>query len=78
MWAQDEQGLHRQFQFENFVQAWAFMNEVARLAELHDHHPDWSNSYNKVNITLISHDKKQVTERDFRLAEAIDKLGSYE
>lgn len=78
MWAQDEQGLHRQFQFENFVQAWAFMNEVARLAELHDHHPDWSNSYNKVDITLISHDKKQVTERDFRLAEAIDKLGSYE
>jgi 4a-hydroxytetrahydrobiopterin dehydratase len=78
VWAQDEQGLHRQFQFENFVQAWAFMNEVARLAELHDHHPDWSNSYNKVNITLISHDKKQVTERDFRLADAIDKLGSYE
>jgi len=54
------------------------MNEVAQLAELHDHHPDWSNSYNKVNITLISHDKKQVTERDFRLADAIDKLGSYE
>ena len=78
MWAQDEQGLHRQFQFENFVQAWAFMNEVAKLAELHNHHPDWSNSYNKVNITLISHDKKQVTERDFRLADAIDKLGSYE
>lgn len=78
MWAQDEQGLHRQFQFENFVQAWAFMNEVAKLAEIHDHHPDWSNSYNKVNITLISHDKKQVTERDFRLADAIDKLGSYE
>ena len=78
MWAQDEQGLHRQFQFENFVQAWAFMNEVAQLAELHDHHPDWSNSSNKVDITLISHDKKQVTERDFRLADAIDKLGSYE
>ncbi len=78
MWAQDEKGLHCQFQFEDFVQAWAFMNEVAKLAELHDHHPDWSNSYNKVDITLISHDKKQVTERDFRLADAIDKLGSYE
>ena len=78
MWAQDEKGLHRQFQFANFVQAWAFMNEVAKLAELHDHHPDWSNSYNKVDITLISHDKKQVPERDFRLADAIDKLGSYE
>jgi len=78
VWAQDEQGLHRQFQFKNFVLAWEFMNEVAKLAEIHDHHPDWSNSYNKVNITLISHDKKQVTERDFRLADAIDKLGSYE
>jgi len=78
VWAQDEQGLHRQFQFKNFVQAWEFMNEVAKLAEIHDHHPDWSNSYNKVNITLISHDNKQVTERDFRLADAIDKLGSYE
>jgi len=78
MWVQDERGLHRQFQFANFVQAWAFMNEVAKLAELHDHHPDWSNSYNKVDITLISHDKKQVTERDFRLADAIDKLESYE
>ena len=78
MWAQDEKGLHRQFQFANFVQAWEFMNEVAKLAELHDHHPDWSNSYNKVDITLISQDKKQVTERDFRLADAIDKLESYE
>jgi 4a-hydroxytetrahydrobiopterin dehydratase len=78
MWAQDEKGLHRQFQFANFVQAWAFMNEVAKLAELHDHHPDWSNSYNKVDITLISHDKKQVTDSDFRLADAIDKLETYE
>ena len=78
MWVQDERGLHRQFQFSNFVQAWAFMNEVAKLAELHDHHPDWSNSYNKVDITLISHDKKQVTERDFLLADAIDKLELYE
>lgn len=78
MWVQDERGLHRQFQFENFAQAWAFMNEVAKLAELHDHHPDWSNSYNKVDITLISHDKKQVTERDSRLADAIDKLEANE
>ena len=78
MWVQDERGLHRQFQFANFVHAWAFMNEVAKLAELHDHHPDWSNSYNKVDITLISHDKEQVTDRDFRLDDAIDKLETYE
>lgn len=74
MWSKDESGLHRDFKFKDFSAAWAFMNQVAQLAELHDHHPDWSNSYNTVSITLISHDKKQVTDRDYQLAEAIDKL----
>ena len=50
------------------------MNQVAVLAETMDHHPDWSNSYNTVHITLISHDKGVVTERDRGLAEAIDQL----
>ena len=77
-WLRDDLGLHRSFTFRDFLEAWAFMNRVAVLAEEQDHHPDWSNSYNKVDITLISHDKKQVTERDFRLADAIDKLESYE
>jgi len=74
MWIKDESGLHRRFEFKDFTAAWEFMNQVAQLAELHDHHPDWSNSYNTVDITLISHDKKQVTDRDYRLADAIDKL----
>lgn len=78
MWVEDTDGLHRRFEFKDFAEAWAFMNQVAQLAELHDHHPDWSNSYNTVSITLISHDKKQVTDRDYRLAEAIDKLADHE
>ncbi len=73
-WHEDGQGLHRDFEFADFVEAWTFMNQVAVLAETMDHHPDWSNSYNMVHITLISHDKGVVTERDRGLAEAIDQL----
>jgi len=73
-WHEDGQGLHRDFEFADFVEAWTFMNQVAVLAETMDHHPNWSNSYNTVHITLISHDKGVVTERDRGLAEAIDQL----
>ncbi len=73
-WHEDGQGLHRDFEFADFVEAWTFMNQVAVLAETMDHHPDWNNSYNTVHITLISHDKGVVTERDRGLAEAIDQL----
>ena len=73
-WLQDKSGLHRTFTFCNFTDAWAFMNRVAVLAEEQDHHPDWKNSYNTVDITLISHDKQAVTSRDIRLATAINKL----
>ena len=73
-WHEDGQGLHCDLEFAGFVEAWTFMNQVAVLAETMDHHPDWSNSYNKVHITLISHDKGCVTERDRRMAEAIDQL----
>ena len=73
-WLRDDLGLHRSFTFRDFLEAWAFMNRVAVLAEEHDHHPDWANSYNKVDITLISHDKKAVTSRDISLAIAINGL----
>ena len=73
-WLRDDLGLHRSFAFRDFLEAWAFMNRVAVLAEEHDHHPDWANSYNKVDITLISHDKKAVTSRDISLAIAINDL----
>ena len=73
-WLRDDLGLHRSFTFRDFLEAWAFMNRVAVLAEEQDHHPDWANSYNKVDITLISHDKKAVTSRDIGLAIAINGL----
>ena len=74
LWSEDDKGLHRDLEFAGFVEAWTFMNQVAVLAETMDHHPDLSNSYNKVHITLISHDKGCVTERDRRMAEAISEI----
>ena len=73
-WLRDDLGLHRSFTFRDFLEAWEFMNRVAVIAEEQDHHPDWANSYNKVDITLISHDKKAVTSRDISLAIAINDL----
>ncbi|HEY2812743.1 MAG TPA: 4a-hydroxytetrahydrobiopterin dehydratase [Acidimicrobiales bacterium] len=65
--------LHRELQFDNFVEAFGFMSMVALLAEKANHHPDWSNSYNKVVIDLMSHDKDAITDRDTDLANAINK-----
>jgi 4a-hydroxytetrahydrobiopterin dehydratase len=66
--------LHREFTFGDFSSAWAFMSRVALLAERVGHHPDWSNSWNKVVIDLVSHDVRAVTERDQQLALAINGL----
>jgi 4a-hydroxytetrahydrobiopterin dehydratase len=74
-WTETEHGLHRDLSFSDFAQAFAFMTRVALLAEKFDHHPDWSNSYNRVSITLRSHDADNtVTNRDRRLAAAIDEI----
>lgn len=74
-WDERPDGLYRRFEFPSFAEAWAFMERVAALAEAQDHHPDWCNSYNVVEITLCSHDKgRTVTTRDHRLAAAIDEL----
>ena len=70
----DGLAIERQFQFKNFSEAWAFMNRVALLAEKHDHHPEWSNVYNRVAITLTTHDAGGLSERDAKMARAIDKL----
>ncbi len=68
--------LKKEFIFKDFIAAWAFMNKVALLAEKSGHHPDWSNSYNRVTIKLSSHDDgNKVTEKDRNLADLIDKLG---
>lgn len=66
--------LFRKFEFENFQAAFAFMTLVADLAEEHNHHPDWCNSWNTVNISLKSHDVGAITDRDVKLAEAINAL----
>ncbi|MES2713297.1 MAG: 4a-hydroxytetrahydrobiopterin dehydratase [Pseudomonadota bacterium] len=67
--------LTRAFRFRDFSQAWGFMSRVALLAEAQDHHPEWSNVYNRVTITLTTHDAGGLSARDVRLAEAIDALG---
>lgn len=70
-WALIDGKLHREFTFDDFAAAFAFMTRVADLAEEADHHPDWSNSWNRVTIDLVSHDAGGVTGRDVRLAERI-------
>ena len=64
------------FTFKSFNQAWGFMNRVAMAAEKMDHHPEWFNVYNKVEITLTSHDVEGLSERDVLLARKIDRFAS--
>ena len=72
-WEERDGALHRTFEFADFSEAFAFMTRVALLAESRGHHPDWSNSWNKVAISLTSHDAGgTVTDRDRELAAAID------
>ena len=68
MWKQVEDALVAELVFKNFVDAFAFMTDVAALAEKHDHHPEWSNVYNRVTIRLTTHDAgNQVTDKDLSL-----------
>ncbi len=69
--AKDGKSIHESFKFGSFAEAWSFMSHVALLAEKMDHHPDWSNSYNKVVISLSTHDAGGVTKKDITLAQAI-------
>ena len=64
----------RSFRFADFSEAWAFMSRVALLAEKHDHHPEWSNVWNRVEITLSTHDAGGLSARDVALAKGIDAL----
>ena len=66
--------LSRSFTFKTFTEAFGFMAQVALLAEKADHHPDWSNSYNKVEITLSTHDAGGITQKDLDLAEKISGI----
>ena len=66
--------ISRSFSFRNFNEAWGFMTRVALLAEKADHHPEWHNVWNKVDITLSTHDAGGLSRRDIALAKAIDDL----
>jgi ribonuclease HI len=75
MWQETKHGLYKQFNFENFKQAFAFMTRVAELAEEYQHHPRWENEWSVVQIWLITHEGGQkVTDKDRELANAIDQL----
>jgi ribonuclease HI/pterin-4a-carbinolamine dehydratase len=75
MWQETKHGLYKQFNFENFKQAWVFMTQVAELAEEFQHHPRWENEWNVVQIWLITHEGEQkITDKDHQLADAIDAI----
>lgn len=77
MWKQFEDALVAELEFKNFVDAFTFMTDVASLAEEHNHHPEWSNVYNRLTIRLTTHDAgNQITDKDRKLAEAIEALPS--
>lgn len=75
MWKEQDNKLYKKFEFKNFSEAFAFMARVALAAEKMDHHPLWTNVYNKVEIWLNTHDAGDiVTEKDRKLSATIDKL----
>ena len=75
MWKEENNKLKQTFTFKNFVDAFGFMTKVALIAEKMNHHPEWSNVYNKVEITLTTHDSgNTITKKDRALAIAIDQI----
>lgn len=77
MWKEENNTLYKKFSFKDFQEAFAFMTRVAFLAEKMNHHPKWTNVYNEIEIWLYTHDAgNTVTEKDRKLAEKIDNIGS--
>ena len=75
MWKEENNQLKRSFEFKDFVEAFTFMTQVAFAAEKMEHHPNWSNVYNKVDIVLFTHEAKDsITEKDLKLSKEIDKI----
>lgn len=73
-WNVENAKLHRVFTFKDFSEAWAFMTRVALAAEAMNHHPDWSNVWDRVTIDLMTHDAGGISRRDFELAARIEKI----
>ena len=74
LWSIHEGKLFKSFKFKNFVEAMGFMTRAAILAEKADHHPEWSNVYNKVDVHLITHSSSGITQLDFELAKNMQNL----
>ncbi len=72
---ENRDAIRKTFQFGTFGEAWGFMSQVALLAEKMDHHPEWFNVYNRVEIVLSTHDCGGLSERDVKLARAIEGIG---
>ena len=73
-WSVEDGKLHKQFQFETFVDAFGFMTSLALIAEKMNHHPEWFNVYNRVTIDLMTHDVGGISDLDFQLAKEADTL----
>ena len=73
-WTMSDGKLSRQYKFEDFTHAFGFMAAAATVAEKLDHHTDWLNVYNRVTIHLVTHDVGGITELDFKLAEAMERI----
>jgi 4a-hydroxytetrahydrobiopterin dehydratase len=73
-WTFKQTAINRDFKFKTFVDAFSFMTAIALEVEKIDHHPDWTNSYNKVNIDLSTHSEKGITQLDFDLAGKVDQI----
>ncbi len=73
-WDYSKNGIQTSFEFENFKEAFTLMTRIAFEAETMNHHPNWTNVYNTLEITLSTHDAGGVTEKDFKLARAIEKI----
>ena len=73
-WTVENEKLHKEFQFDSFVEAFGFMASVALIAESMNHHPEWFNVYNRVTIDLATHDAGGISVLDFELAKKINVL----
>lgn len=73
-WEYSENAINTSFEFENFKEAFTLMTRIAFEAEAQQHHPDWSNVYNQLEIKLSTHDAGGVTEKDFKMANAIEAI----
>lgn len=73
--SQNRDAIEKKFKFKNFNAAFGFMTKVALMAEKMDHHPEWFNVYNRVNVTLTTHDAEGLSHKDIKLARFMDKVG---